>query len=244
MDRIKQNKPRIYARSEWGARPGGGTVYTGKLSDAYYRITCHHDAAFASSSMTTQQALEQVRKHQYTHLYVNQWSDIGYHYLIAPGGEIIEGRPLNTQGAHVEYENNGNVGICVMGQLHIHNPTKAQMESLKSLYTWLCWELDLDSQSLKGHCDYMATACPGSLYKRIPEVRAYAKQALTKGLALEPVQPKSPSIEVDGVNMGSVTVIDGQSFLPVRTFAELAGWELSWDADSKTVKLKTEKKNA
>lgn len=243
MNRIKPKKPKIYTRSEWGARPGGGYVYQGDLSKSYFRATCHHDASYASPNMTTKQALKQVKDHQHTHMVVNGWSDIGYHFLIAPGGEIIEGRPLNTQGAHVAYENTGNVGICVMGQLHIHRPTEAQLKAFKELYTWLCWELELDSSCLKGHSDYMATQCPGSLYNKIPETRLYAKKALTEGLGdLEPTQPSQPSVEVDGKNLGGVTVIDGQSFIPIRTLAELMGWGLAWDAGTKTVKITTEKK--
>lgn len=243
VQRTKPPKPTIIPRKSWKARPGGGLSYLGDLSDSYYRVTCHHDASPAPANMTKARALQTVREHQAMHMDQQGWSDIGYHFLIAPGGEIIEGRPLNTQGAHVYMENGGNVGICVMGELHKHQPTAAQVTSFMALYAWLCWELDLDSGCLRGHRDYMATQCPGSLYSRIPEARVYAKRVLTGGQALpippEPKQPAAPSLEINEERVGELVIIDGESHIPVRALADHMGGETSWDSNTKTVHLKT-----
>lgn len=239
MTRTKPTKPKIYPRSSWHARPGGGLVYPNPLSDTYYRVTCHHDADPAHPNMTLDEALTVVRRHQATHFGLG-WSDIGYHYLIAPGGQIIEGRPLNTQGAHVADENYGNVGICVMGALHISPPTRRQLDSIKLLYAWLCWDLDLDSSCLRGHLDYLPTQCPGKLYGEIPEIRTYAKKALTGQVEpppAEPEQPKPPSLVLDGKYLGSVLIVDGESFAPVRVLADALNLKTGWDGASKTVSL-------
>lgn len=40
---------------------------------------------------------------------------IGYHYLIGLDGVVYPGRPLTMHGAHVEGENQCNIGICLTG---------------------------------------------------------------------------------------------------------------------------------
>lgn len=238
--RTKPPKPKILPRSSWHARSGGGLIYDRPLPEVYYRATLHHDAAPAPSSL--EDSLAMVKRHQETHFGMG-WSDIGYHYFVAPDGSIVEGRPLNTQGSHVYMENWGNVGICVMGQLHLHQATKWQLASLKQLYAWLCWELDLQSDCLRGHQDYLPTQCPGSLQAKIPEVRQFAKRALTNGQALpippEPKQPPRPSLVVDGSRVGDLQIIDGESFIPVRALATALGWQTDWEAETKTVSLRT-----
>lgn len=57
------------------------------------------------------------------------WSDIGYHMVIQPNGTKENGRSLTEQGAHVEGENEGNIGICLVGRDKF---TKEQFISLRS----------------------------------------------------------------------------------------------------------------
>lgn len=56
------------------------------------------------------------------------WKDIGYHMVIQPDGEIQNGRSLKEQGAHVEGENENNLGICLVGKTRF---SRAQMDSLR-----------------------------------------------------------------------------------------------------------------
>lgn len=235
MSRTKQPKPQILPRSAWRARKGGGTRYWRPLREEYNKGTLHHDAARISPNATLEQALEVIRRHQDTHMIGRGYSDIGYHLFIVPSGEIVAGRPLDTIGAHVGGHNTGNLGICLLGALHLDKATKAQIESLKDLWAWLCWELDLDSNELYGHQDFLPTACPGSAYDRIPEVKAHAKACL-KGEAVAP-QPSTPVLMVDGKRVGEVMLIDGQSFAPVRVVAEACGKKVGWDPTTKTVSI-------
>ena len=40
------------------------------------------------------------------------WGDVGYNYMIGPGGQIYECRSLAYDGAHVAGHNAGNIGIA------------------------------------------------------------------------------------------------------------------------------------
>ena len=189
--------------------------------------------------MSAQEARQVMRDHQALHMDSLGWSDIGYHFVIAPGGQIHEGRPLSIQGSHTYQENAGNVGLCLMGTLHLHEATEAQLKAVKGLWAWLCWDLDLDSNSLRGHMDYMPTQCPGSAQKRIPEIRAAAKAALV-GEPVADEQPASPSLVANGRKLGEVLLVDGVSYAPIRVVAEAVGMSVGWDGKTKTVSLKGE----
>ena len=49
------------------------------------------------------------------------WNGIGYHFVILPGGEVQNGRPVNTQGAHVKGHNRYSIGICYIGGVDKNN---------------------------------------------------------------------------------------------------------------------------
>jgi N-acetylmuramoyl-L-alanine amidase CwlA len=92
--------------------------------------------------------------------HINQgWAGIGYHFFIDNDGGIWRGRPLNSQGAHVELANSDKVGICLNGNLDQRKPTDTQIKAL-------LWLLDVLKQwypnaQVKGHRDFNQTACPG-----------------------------------------------------------------------------------
>lgn len=44
------------------------------------------------------------------------WADVGYHGVIEYDGGFFQGRPDNTLGAHVAGHNDGNLGICLVGE--------------------------------------------------------------------------------------------------------------------------------
>jgi len=45
----------------------------------------------------------------------NGWSDIGYHFLGGRRGNVVKGRPMRRNGAHVLGENANNMGFCLFG---------------------------------------------------------------------------------------------------------------------------------
>jgi N-acetylmuramoyl-L-alanine amidase len=63
---------------------------------------------------------------------------IGYHYVIKRDGTIERGRPINTQGAHIEGYNSVSLGICLIGGVDdknrpVNNYTPEQFIALKEL---------------------------------------------------------------------------------------------------------------
>ena len=100
------------------------------------------------------------------------WAGIGYHYVIRKNGQIEQGRPDWSVGAHASGENWHSIGIHVSGNFEETEPTEYQIESLAYLIGWLCEEYDLDpSVAVVGHRDLMATACPGeNLYEMLNTV--------------------------------------------------------------------------
>lgn len=101
------------------------------------------------------------------------WTCIGYHYVIRKNGNVEEGRPHWTVGAHAYGENSHTIGIHVCGNFEIGTPTSEQIESLAMLLSNICndYGLPIDREHIKGHRELMPTACPGrNLYKRLDEV--------------------------------------------------------------------------
>lgn len=90
------------------------------------------------------------------------WSDLGYHYVVFPKGEIIQGRPLDKVGAHVIGHNRGTLGILLIEQTEI-----TQMGTFPDFYTneqrcavrELCKHHGIDK--ITGHNDYAKKLCPG-----------------------------------------------------------------------------------
>lgn len=56
--------------------------------------------------------IEVIRK---DHIENRGFTDIGYHMLIQPDGEVQRGRGLNEEGAHCEGENYHSLGIALVG---------------------------------------------------------------------------------------------------------------------------------
>lgn len=105
------------------------------------------------------------------------WAGIGYHFVIRKNGQIELGRPMDCVGAHAVGFNWESIGIHLCGNFEIAYPTAAQIESAAILVGWLAeqYGLDINSNTVVGHRDLLATACPGeNLYNRLPDIRGKA----------------------------------------------------------------------
>lgn len=105
----------------------------------------------------------------------NGWAGIGYHYLIRKDGTIERGRPRDTVGAHCYGENWHSVGVNIVGNFETNEPTAAQIDAAERLVAVLCrlYGLRPSGETIKGHHDFNATACPGeNLYAMLPDVIA------------------------------------------------------------------------
>lgn len=157
----------------WGERgfydpvtnPDGWREYTQPLTEVFNTIIIHHSALPLSDGPLEIQKLHQTNK---------GFADIGYHFVIDDSGQIYAGRALNVRGAHTGGHNTGTLGIVLLGNFEVGQPTSRQLESLKELAHCLISEFGFTH--LAGHRDFQpgATVCPGHNFA--PQLPALAKE--------------------------------------------------------------------
>ena len=99
------------------------------------------------------------------------WVGIGYHFVVRKDGTIERGRPVDAVGSHAYGFNAHSIGIHLSGDFEKAFPTMAQIEMTAMLLANLCADycIPIDKAHVVGHCDLMATNCPGkNLYDKIP----------------------------------------------------------------------------
>ena len=96
------------------------------------------------------------------------WSGIGYHFFIKKNGSIYRGRPIDTIGSHCLNQNSNSVGVCLEGCLTSESPTQEQINCLKELIAYL--KGVYGNIPVKGHKEFIATSCPGSLMDYMEEL--------------------------------------------------------------------------
>lgn len=162
--------PQVHGRAVWKAKPPTNPYSPDPLP---WRVTVHHTDGRYTASLA--ESLAEAGFIQEFHQNGRGWSDIGYHFLVDPLGNILEGRPLQTLGAHTLSNNEGNIGIVLLGTYHAprnDKPTAAQLAAVGALGRFLVKRFGIDPVSLKGHRDYKQTDCPGDLaYPKLPELR-------------------------------------------------------------------------
>lgn len=84
--------------------------------------------------------------------------DIGYHFVIYPDGSIHEGRPLTEQGAHVQGENEDNVGIVMDGKDKF---SPEQWVALRSVITMLLNGYPIEAHALYCHNEFPSAKAQG-----------------------------------------------------------------------------------
>jgi N-acetylmuramoyl-L-alanine amidase len=70
------------------------------------------------------------------HVNGNNWSDVGYHWVIKLDGEIQQGRLEKTIGAHCFRNNRSSIGICYIGGMD------------KGMDNWIDTRTDMQKDSL------------------------------------------------------------------------------------------------
>ncbi|HZL99124.1 MAG TPA: peptidoglycan recognition family protein [Planctomycetota bacterium] len=151
--------PTIHTRSEWGAAPIKGD-YDPMLPIT--RVCVHHSALDAGSTSPAAVGAE-LRQLQASHQ--QKWADLGYHFVIDPGGGIWEGRNLRWQGAHEGAGlNQGSIGICLLGNFDDAPAPAAQLGALKTLLDEMRGRWALTAADIKTHREMRPepTACPGA----------------------------------------------------------------------------------
>lgn len=92
----------------------------------------------------------------------NGWAGIGYHKVVLPDGTVADGRPEAAVGAHAYGVNRRSVGVVVVGDFDVRQPSAAQLAALTDVVTAWAVKYRLNSDQVVGHRDVFArTTCPG-----------------------------------------------------------------------------------
>jgi hypothetical protein len=126
-------------------------------------ITVHHDGMSAFSATGWNDSADRLESIRGAHLgrSPEPFGDIGYHFAIDPAGRIWQCRPLTWQGAHVARQNQGNLGIVLMGNYDKQRPNRAQQASLVAFIAAQMKRYRVPVNAVKTHQEMAATLCPG-----------------------------------------------------------------------------------
>ncbi len=143
------------------------------------RMTVHHEGTKLTES---DNAADKIRRIQVWGMGPDRnWTDIPYHFLIAPDGTIYEGRDVFTVGeTNTEYDPTGHLLICCLGNLQEQQVPEKQLASLVNLVAYCSEKYNIPLETLATHRDYsQQTSCPGKyLYKYFQN--GYVKSAAGK----------------------------------------------------------------
>jgi hypothetical protein len=160
------------------SNPSGQDVKTLWMADVeetqWEYIIIHHSATESGSVESIHQ--EHLKRRDAEG---NRWLGIGYHFVIGNGHGMSDGTVQSTfrwdeqiHGAHSGSEvfNSRGIGICVIGNFEDTAPSKAQLDSLKTLVIALSSRHRITPENFMGHAAVKTTACPGKHFP-LKEVR-------------------------------------------------------------------------
>jgi hypothetical protein len=187
-------RPRLYTCAEWGARPPNGTITVLNRKPAY--IVVHHTAGGNSNDFSLAHAFSISRGIQNFHMDGRGWIDSGQQLTNSRGGHVTEGRhrsveildqgTRHVQGANVGDHNSEVIGIENEGLYTSVNVTQQLWDSLVQLVAYIAQQYGISPSMIRGHRDFNATECPGTvLYGRLPELR----NAVAAAIGTAPVAP-------------------------------------------------------
>lgn len=147
--RKRISAPEIISRADWGADESlrNPSQMVGWAPPRKFVV--HHTA----SPNSARDPRAMVRVGYRLHAVNRGFSDIGYHFLIGPKGEIYEGRRARKYrkgelhssedgagnmiiGGHARGRNAGTIGIALLGTFTKRAPTNAAITSLIDLIAW------------------------------------------------------------------------------------------------------------
>jgi len=93
------------------------------------------------------------------------FSDIGYHLVIQPDGQVDNGRPLNQVGAHTQGHNTGSIGICLIGKDKF---SAVQFDALRYKIDSLMMMYDMKKTEIYCHYQFDTAIAQGKTCPNVP----------------------------------------------------------------------------
>lgn len=165
VSRASGGKLNVMSRNSWGATAAIPAKM--KPMNGVSRITIHHEgSAKPNTDNTPVKVAATLRLIQSQHRARLGAGDIGYHFIIDRSGAIWQGRDWMYQGAHTSGNNGHNIGVMLLGNFELQQPTAEQIDSMHQLVANLCRKFNLNQgDDIFGHCDFVNTQCPGKNLK-------------------------------------------------------------------------------
>jgi uncharacterized protein YgiM (DUF1202 family) len=164
--------PGIISRTGWGADESLRFSNGVEIFPPQY-ATIRHGIVHHSETPNADDPAAQMRSIYYYHAVTRAWGDIGYNYLVDKFGNIYQGR-VGGQGVignHSMAHNVGAVGVCLIGNHLVQNPTPAAVSGVVAILAFALRGLDplgfsdswdlIDLPTICGHRDVNDTTCPG-----------------------------------------------------------------------------------
>jgi N-acetylmuramoyl-L-alanine amidase len=152
-------------RSYWGAA-AAKLESLSPVGGPWEKITVHHSDAvgsfsFNGSAANSGAAIKSIQRH---HQLENDWSDIGYHFLVDGRGRVFEGRSLKWQGAHAgnPKKNRRNIGVCLLGNFDKEHLSQEARDALSDLLDQLRSSHKISRNEIYLHKEMSSTECPGA----------------------------------------------------------------------------------
>jgi len=159
----------LIQRSKWT----DATPKTWILREAenYDRLTFHHEGNATNFSIMKNAVAHDLSGILAGHM-ERHYGDIGYHFIVDYAGRVWEGRSLAYEGAHVSGQNEGNIGVVLLGNFQEQEPSTDQLTSMKQIACLLQERYGIKKYRLYGHCDLGRSVCPGmNLYPYVVRLK-------------------------------------------------------------------------
>jgi len=156
--------PEIMPRSAWGALPAHMELLQEQKPA---EIIIHHTGAMQQAGVTLEAKMRALQGFSMNPGRVGfvakpAWGDILYHYYIDFSGKIAEGRDISfAADAAGSLDNDDRIQIVLEGDFEREQPTRAQLDALTKLLSWLSAAYDIPPEKITGHGDHEPTGCPG-----------------------------------------------------------------------------------
>jgi hypothetical protein len=148
----------IIPRTGWGANEA--RPY--KAQGTPVRVTVHHEGGRVLTD--TADAARRIKNIQSWGMGKDRnWTDIPYHFLVAPDGTVYYGRDLATVGeTNTEYDPSGHLLICFLGNYDQQELTPKLLDMLTRLIAYFCKKYNISPEMIATHRDHSKqTTCPG-----------------------------------------------------------------------------------
>ena len=187
-------------------------------------IAIHH-------SLTTSGSAEAFANY---HVGTNDWSVMGYHYVVGREGDISWCSDHTVVTPHVGNHNRYSLGICMVGDFRTQQPTEKQYEATLWLVNHLQKQLPNKCQ-VWGHnqfSGYQSKQCPViDMNKFRKDVEEFNKPKVQPKPTQSQYQTAKVTFEGNEVE---ALLIDGKTMVQIRNLANLLNVQIGYDTSTRT----------